>query len=72
MVERMLAMQPTQEGAAAYEFEREQMWGNLVELVARVDAWLSARGHLRDREGRVLLTLDEWVRAAQREMSDGA
>lgn len=72
MVEQMLAMQPTQEGAAAYEFERKRVWSELVELVARVDAWLSARGHLRDREGWVLLTLDEWVRAAQREMSDGA
>lgn len=72
MLEQMLATQPTQEGAAAYEFEREQMWGDLVELVARVDAWLSARGHLRDGSGRVILTLDEWVRAVQREMSDGA
>lgn len=67
MIEQMLAMQPTQEGAAAYEFERERVWVELLNLVAAVDNQLCG-GHLRDGSGRVMRTLDEWVRAVQTEM----
>ena len=67
MIEQMLAMQPTQEGVAAYEFEREWVWIELLNLVAAGDNQLRG-GHLRDGSGRVIRTLDEWVRVVQTEM----
>lgn len=70
MIEQTPATQPTQSGAAVYEFEYERVWLELLNLVAAVDARLSARIHLRDRAGRLIWTLDEWVRVVSKEMGD--